>query len=358
MPLIIDGPQVPTSRLEGKPKTRVVPIDRLAPRGKSLRIALVNNMPDPALEDTELQFFDLLDSASDDLPVFLRLFSLTGVPRTDRGMRYLNSFYFSLDDLWNNYFDAVIVTGTEPHQPNLKQEPYWPHLMNLLEWAERNTFSTILSCLAAHAGVLHADGIERHRLEDKRFGVFDFAKVSDHTLASKAESMVRFPHSRWNEVRSDDLQACGYTVLRCSHDAGVDSFIKKRKTCLFLHFQGHPEYTEYTLLKEYRRDIKRFLCKERETYPTMPQGYFRPEATDLLNQFRETALRNGGEDAMALFPDDLLRKQLRNTWRSSATHIYGEWLHYVLSRRNEISATPVMSSDEYRNVSHKHTALP
>ena len=79
-----------------------------------LSLALINNMPDAALEDTELQFFDLLDVASGDALVFLKLYSLTGVPRTDRGQRHLNDFYFGLDDLWNSRFDGVIVTGTEP----------------------------------------------------------------------------------------------------------------------------------------------------------------------------------------------------------------------------------------------------
>ena len=131
---------------------------------QAIRIALVNNMPDAALEDTELQFFDLLDAASGDVPVVVKLYSLTGVPRTDRGMRRLNSFYYGLDDLWNSQVDALIMTGTEPQQPSLRQEPYWCNLTNVLDWAERNTLSTVLSCLAAHAGVLHSDGIERHRL--------------------------------------------------------------------------------------------------------------------------------------------------------------------------------------------------
>jgi hypothetical protein len=104
-----------------------------------LNIALINNMPDAALEDTELQFFDLLDEASGDLPIYLKLYSLTGIPRTDRGQRHLNSFYYSLDELWQNQFDGVIVTGTEPRQPNLRDEPYWKVLADVFDWAERNT---------------------------------------------------------------------------------------------------------------------------------------------------------------------------------------------------------------------------
>ena len=357
MPLIVEGSRVPTRWLERKPASRVVPIDRRGANSEYIRIALINNMPDAALEDTELQFFDLLDAASEDVPVLVKLFSLTGVPRTDRGMRHLNSFYLGIDDLWNSQVDAVIMTGTEPQQPNLRQEPYWSTLVNVLEWAERNTASTVLSCLAAHAGVLHSDGIERHRLSDKQFGVFDFTKVSDHALANRAGQIIRFPHSRWNEVQADALASSGYTILTQSAEAGVDCFVKRKKKSLFVHFQGHPEYTEHTLLKEYRRDIKRFLRGERDTYPTMPRGYFDAEATNVLSDFRETALANPREEAMAAFPESALINALRNSWRSSATCVYGNWLQYVRSRKAEISSFPVISSAAFSDVPRKRSAL-
>src|SRR5579871_4430187 len=100
MPLIVEGPNIPTKWIERKPSSRVVPIDRRIVGSEYIRIALINNMPDAALEDTELQFFDLLDAASENLPIVVKLFSLTGVPRTDRGMRHLNTFYSGIDDLW------------------------------------------------------------------------------------------------------------------------------------------------------------------------------------------------------------------------------------------------------------------
>ena len=90
------------------------------PLATTCSLALINNMPDPALEDTELQFFELLDTASGETPVIIKLYSLTGIPRTDRGQRHLNSFYCGLDDLLNSRFDGVIVTGTEPHHPELE----------------------------------------------------------------------------------------------------------------------------------------------------------------------------------------------------------------------------------------------
>jgi len=70
---------------------------------------------------------------------------------------------------------------------------------------------------------------------------------------------VRFPHSRWNEVQENALTGCGYEVLTKSDSAGVDLFVKQKKKSLFVHFQGHLEHQAETLLKEYRRDIKRFL---------------------------------------------------------------------------------------------------
>jgi homoserine O-succinyltransferase/O-acetyltransferase len=358
MPLTVEGSRVPTQWLERNPSSRVVPIDRRSPKDDYIKIALINNMPDAALEDTELQFFDLLDAASEDVPILVKLFSLTGVPRTDRGMRHLNNFYCSMDELWDSQFDALIMTGTEPQQANLRQEPYWPTLASVLDWAEQNTLSTILSCLAAHAGVLYSDGIERHRLSDKRFGVFDFTKSTSHALTNRTSDVVCFPHSRWNEVRSDALKTCGYTVLTESMEAGVDCFVKRKKKSLFVHFQGHPEYGQHTLLKEYRRDIKRFLRKERETYPTMPHGYFGAEATAMLNQFRERALLNGSEDVMTAFPEEFLFKQLQNTWRSSATRIYSNWMHHVQSRKNESVTFPVASTEAYSAVVPKPSVLP
>src|SRR5271167_544485 len=298
MPLIIEGGRVPPRWAESQRKScRVVASGESAGAGVDcVRIAFLNNMPDAALEDTEIQFFELLDAASGEIPVRLKLHSLSGVPRGERGEQHLNSIYFSTDDLLNSRFDALIMTGTEPRQANLRNEPYWSALASVLDWAETNTVSTILSCLAAHAGVLHSDGIDRHPLSDKQFGVFDFAKVANHQLVGGTGERVCFPHSRWNEVRADALTVCGYLVLTQSAEGGVDSFVKKKKRSLFVHFQGHPEYGDQTLLKEYRRDIKRFLRMERETYPSAPKGYFDAAAARLLTDFRDIALIDRREE--------------------------------------------------------------
>lgn len=331
MPLIVDGNQVPSRWLERKHSARVNPPYSGGARSKCVRIALINNMPDSALEDTELQFFELLDAASEDLPVFLKLYSLTGVPRSDRGMRHLNSFYFGLDDLWKSDLDGAIITGTEPHHENLKDEPYWSHLSSVLDWAERSTTSTILSCLAAHASVLYSDGVNRHKLPDKQFGVFRSNRVCAHPLVENLPLTVEFPHSRWNEVRETDLVASGYTVLTKSPAAGVDMFVKKRSRSTFVYFQGHPEYGAQTLFKEYRRDVRRFIRGERESYPTMPVGYFDPKTMELLSRFQDDVSVDRRENRIDSFPESAC-EWLSSKWRLTASSIYRNWLNQFVRK--------------------------
>jgi len=345
MPLIIEGGRVPGRWLERGNSPSVISIESHAKRKEGLNLALINNMPDAALEDTELQFFELLDVASAEVPVFIRLYSLTGIPRTDRGQRHLNSFYYDFNDIWQNPFDGVIITGTEPKEPDLQDEPYWRLLADVFDWAEKNTTSTVLSCLAAHASVLHGDGIGRHRLPDKQFGVFESRKMCEHVLLNDIGGTIRFPHSRWNEVRDNELTACGYSVIAKSADAGVDVFVKKKKRSLFVHFQGHPEYGAQTLAKEYRRDIRRFLRAERETHPTMPFGYFDESATQALNDFREQALSHRHGDIMASFPESVV-EGLQNPWHATAIGIYRNWFQYMAANRASASVFATMASSD------------
>lgn len=343
MSIVIDGGSVPKllslkdrSRSEQSASNRDTQAERI-------RIALINNMPDSALEDTEIQFYELLDAASGDIPISLKLFSLPELPRSDAGQQRLNNFYFDIKDLLNGRFDGVIMTGTEPRQPNLRDEPYWSVLTRVLDWAETNTASTVLSCLAAHAGVLYSDDIPRHPLPEKQFGVFEYRKVRDHALTAGSGDAMQIPHSRWNEVRADALTSAGYEVLLQSAQAGVDLFVKKKRDSLFVHFQGHPEYGTRTLLKEYRRDIKRFLRGERETYPNMPQGYFDTAATKLLSDFRETVIADPRKELLTEFPKAAVAGGLRGTWRASAASVYRKWLQYLVSRKAKSSPLSSMS---------------
>ncbi len=344
MPLMLSGDRIRSPWVtEGnwQPLTSRRGDDRQA---ECLQIALINNMPDAALEGTENQFLDLLAAAAGEIPVCVELYSLPQITRGERAQQHMSGLYSNICDLTSGRFDALIISGTEPRQPDLRNEAYWETLVGLLDWAEHNTASTILSCLAAHASVLHSDGVARHLLGDKRFGVFNEKKVSQHPLIAGAPDVIRIPHSRWNELREDELVSAGYTVLTKSKEAGVGLFAKQKNKSLFIHVQGHPEYATATLLKEYRRDIKRFVRRERETYPSLPHGYFSASAVELLADFRRRALSDPNESILATFPDAVVAKTLQNGWHGAGAGIYRNWLQYVASKRVSAAQYSVMAS--------------
>lgn len=332
MPIAIEGGRVPALLQLAKGLVPAHPAS--SANDAPLRIALVNNMPDAALEDTELQFFELLSKAAGEVPLTIQFFSLPDLPRADSGRAHLEKFYFSLGDLLSSRFDGAIITGTEPRRPDLREEPYWPALLELIRWAEESTSSTVLSCLAAHAGVLASDSIPRSPLADKQFGIFEHQVLSQHPLTAGLGATMRVPHSRWNEVKADALQSHGYEILTRSPNAGVDLFVKQRRQSLFVHFQGHPEYSARTLLKEFRRDIRRYLRHERDTFPTQPHGYFDAEATQLLSSFREKAVANRGDEIFSAFPESKVAGTIENSWQTSSAQVYRNWLRLLSDKKS------------------------
>ena len=182
------------------------------------------------------------------------------------------------------------------------------------------------------------------RLRDKQFGVFDFTKVCRSSTDQRhATRTMRFPHSRWNEVRADELTASGYVVLTQSAEGGVDCFVKKKKQSLFVHFQGHPEYGAHTLLKEYRRDIKRFLRQGTRNVSHHAAALFRRSGRDAAGRFSRTAETDRREEdsreearreeLMDGFPEAAVAGTLQKSWHSSATAIYRNWLQYVVEKK-------------------------
>ena len=308
--------------------------------GNCITVGLVNNMPDAAVEATERQFAELLRAAAPKAVVLLKLFAIPQVPRGDAMRRELAERYRDIAELWDTPLDGLIVTGTEPRAKNLADEPYWETLSKVVDWARDNTASTIWSCLAAHAAVLHDDGVERRALKEKRFGIFDCQLVADHPMLQDFPVPVCVPHSRYNDLPGRSLKSCGYKILTRSGSAGVDMFAKLDNS-FFLFFQGHPEYDADTLLREYRRDAARFLSRERERYPAMPLGYFNAEAAALAEAFRSRALGERKPELIAEFPKSALEAGLQCPWRPAAIGIYEKWTAYLLARKAERRTPPV-----------------
>ncbi len=169
---------------------------------------------------------------------------------------------------------VLIVTGAEPRTAVLSDELYWRSLARLVDWAEEHTVSTIWSCLAAHAAVLHLDGISRERYAAKLHGVFSCERIGDHQLLAGMPSSWGTPHSRLNTLDPDTLRAAGYDLVSISADAGADAFLKQLGS-LFVFLQGHPEYDPGALLGEYRRDVGRYLAGTFEHLPGHAARVFR-----------------------------------------------------------------------------------
>jgi len=303
------------------------------PTADCVTIGLINNMPDAAIEATERQFVGLLRAAATDTVVCLKLFALPDVPRGAQARFALEGRYRDVGALWDCELDGLIVTGTEPRADDLKNEPYWATLTEVVDWAQKNTAATIWSCLAAHAAVLRLDGIARRQTPDKTFGVFACEAVSSHPLMTPATAL-RVPHSRYNDLAAAELAESGYRILSRSAVAGVDMFAKELgASSLFLFLQGHPEYEATTLLREYRRDVARFLRGERERYPRMPQGYFAPAAALMANAFRARALHEPHVDLIPDFPTAALAAGLEANWRRSAVGLYARWIDFLKERK-------------------------
>jgi homoserine O-succinyltransferase/O-acetyltransferase len=333
MPVFEDSPHVNHDRSLGATTLGSRPSLRFQDESsRCLTIGLVNNMPDEALKATERQFLSLLEKASEGMLIRLSYYMLPEVPRQEQARRHLNNSYTSVADLRDRRLDGLIVTGREPLSANLAEEPYWDSFTKLVDWAQHNTNSTVWSCLAAHAAILHLDGIVRVRSDNKVFGIFECSCAATHSLTAGTPSRFRLPHSRWNGVPEEALTDCGYSVLTRAADAGVDTFVKQQQS-LFVFFQGHPEYESDTLLREYRRDIGRYVRGETETCPLIPRGYFDDELVNALTTLQERAACGRNEGLQREIETLLGERKVENTWDSSATSIYRNWLEYLCAHK-------------------------
>jgi homoserine O-succinyltransferase len=305
------------------------PDERVCQHGAAdavLTIGLINNMPDPALQATERQFMRLLKAGAGNRRIHFYCFSLPSVKRSQTARWHIDKEYTDIAELGRMRLDGLIVTGAEPNAANLPEETFWQELTEIIDWAKTNTRSTIWSCLAAHAAVLHLDGIERLRLNTKCSGVYDCAKVADHWLTEDLPSPLRISHSRLNELRESELVERGYQLLTRSPQAGVDIFAKQLRSH-FIFFQGHPEYEPLSLQREYLRDITRFLARERDSYPACPAGYFNTETENRLIGFERLVRIERKLPLSVELPGLVLRQD--TAAETAAVAIFRNWLGYL-----------------------------
>lgn len=343
MPLVAhyDLPTFARLRAEGQ---TVLPPDLAVHQDiRELHIGLLNMMPDAALAATERQFFRLVGQSNKIAQFYMHPFTLPDLPRGAEAADYIRRFYRPLDEIRGEGLDALIITGANITQPDLSNEPFWKPLVEIIDWAERHVTSTLCSCLATHAVLRFRYRVERRRLPEKRWGVFSHRVIDRaHPLVRDVNTRFDVPHSRHNEIFRDQFESAGLRVLAASDTAGVH-LATSADGFRVVFLQGHPEYDTTSLLKEYKREVGRFVRSERSDYPCVPENYLGPQACAIAEEYRDRLLacaESGGE--LPEFPEDWITSRIDNTWHDTAEAIINNWVGSIYQITNPDRKLPFM----------------
>ena len=289
--------------------------------------AFVNNMPDGAFEATERQFLGLLDAGSGPDVLEVRRYAMAGVPRGARVAARIAQEYLPLRQLRQDPPDLLVVTGANPLEERIEDEPYWGDLVDLLNWGRQNVRSMLLSCLSAHAALKVFDGIERQRLPSKCTGVFTHHVDHTHPLAAGLEPQVSLPHSRVSTVPQNELERAGYRMVLQSKEVGWSVATRAFGDTNVVLVQGHPEYDPSSLLREYHRDARRYVLHEREELPCLPFHCVAPEDWETLEELHRAIIGESRDPAiLEAYPFDEVGARATWPWCATAKRLYANWL--------------------------------
>ena len=293
--------------------------------------ALVNNMPDGAFVQTERQFIDLLDVGSAQQGLDVRLYTMTGVGRGKDTARRIADRYTPLTDLFDHPPRLLIVTGANPVEPDLEDEAIWPEMVRLLTWARQAVPSMLLSCLAAHAALSVFDGLARESLPVKCTGVFTQDVDRSDPLAAGLAATTVLPHSRVSTVPTDLVRAAGYQIpLHSSDGSGWSVAARRVADSEVVLVQAHPEYGPTSLLREYQRDVRRYVRRERHGLPVLPLHCSAPEDGTRLEELQRRMATGERDPALVeSFPFAEVEARAPWSWRTTAEQLYTNWLAAV-----------------------------
>ena len=330
MPLVHHIPLPTFDRLRQKGQ-EVLPLEQAMRQDiRELHIGFLNMMPDAALKPTEEQFMRLVGNCNQIAQFYVHPFSVPKLPRSAETQAYIDTYYTTFEQLQIDGLDALVITGANPAYPTLDQEPFWEPLMEVIGWATEHVTSVLCSCLATHALVKYLYQIERQSLPQKRWGVYSHRITSvPHPLLRGINTRFDVPHSRYNEISRSQLEEKGLTILAESRDGDIHMATSPDQFRI-VFFQGHPEYDYNSLLKEYKREVNRFIHNERETYPPHPQNYFQPSAAAIADAYEQTVMKAKARHTLIpSFPEELIEIHLDNTWGDTGKAIFNNWLGLV-----------------------------
>jgi homoserine O-succinyltransferase/O-acetyltransferase len=260
---------------------------------RPLRIVILNLMP--LKINTEIHLLRLL--ANTPLQVEVGLLHTKSYSSKNTPAEHLANFYKSFDDIKDEKYDGMIITGAPVEQLEFEKVNYWEELTQIMDWTLSNVTSTLYICWAVQAGLYHHYGIPKYPMPKKRFGIYK------HTLNTKNEPIVQgfddvflAPHSRYTEIRREDIiENSNLEIISESADAGIYIVVSKDRNQVYV--TGHAEYDPLTLKEEYQRDVAKGLEID------IPENYF-------------------PEDNHNNFP--IVR------WRSHANLLFSNWLNYYV----------------------------
>ena len=343
MPIVAHSDLPTFERLRQEGEAILEPSRALQQDIRELHIGLLNMMPDAALAATERQFFRLVGESNQIAQFYVHPFTVPQLPRSDEGRAYTERYYESFEQIRREGLDALIITGANVTQPNLAAEPFWEPLIEVIDWAYNNVTSTLCSCLATHAVMQFLHDKKRYRLPAKRWGVYRHRVVHrTHPLVNDVNTRFDVPHSRYNEISREQFEQAGLHVLVESEDAGVHLAVSDDYFRI-VYFQGHPEYDTISLLKEYKREINRFVAGARPDYPPMPDNYFTLQTQAILDEYKYQLLSaRQKQQSIPPFPESLIVSRLDNTWHDTAEAVINNWIGIVYQITNSDRKLPFM----------------
>ncbi len=260
---------------------------------RPLRILLLNLMPTKVV--TETQFSRLLGNTP--LQVELTLMHTTSHRSKNTSEEHLLAFYHTFDEVRNQNFDGMVITGAPVEHMPFEEVEYWDELCEIMQWSLTHVHSTFHICWGAQAGLYYHFGIQKHALDRKLFGIFPhIADYKRSMLFRGFDDVFYVPHSRHTTIDRADVEAVPtLKILASSPQAGVFAVSTPNGRQIFI--TGHPEYDADTLRREYVRDV------EAGKPIDIPFHYF---------------------------PDDDPTREPPATWRSSANLLYSNWLNYFV----------------------------
>ena len=260
---------------------------------RPLKILILNLMPTKI--ETETQLLRLLGNSP--LQVDIELLQMASHTSKNTSPHHLTTFYKTFDQVKNESFDGMIITGAPVEQLEFEEVDYWEELCQIMDWSKRNVYSTFHICWGAQAGLYYHFGVHKHLLPKKLSGIYTHTVLNPHhQLMRGFDDTFKIPHSRYTGVSEDEIKRCmGLEILAVSKEAGVSIICSRNGRQVFV--TGHAEYDRETLANEYFRD------KNKGVNPDVPYDYF---------------------------PDDDASKTPPMVWRSNANLLYTNWLNYFV----------------------------